>query len=89
MISLWINYVQLKTKSKDHALIVMTSRWTKFRNLMSIDHFLITFFGVAARSESVFFFFFNIFDISLMISAEGRVSALSNFCICSKQRSFS
>ncbi len=53
-----------------------------------IHYFFITFFGVLARSASVFLFF-GIFSISLMISTDDRVSAFNNFDICSKQASFS
>ncbi len=53
-----------------------------------LDYFLITFFGLCARSASVFLFF-CIFSSSFIISTDDLVSALSNLCICSKQASFS
>ena len=62
--------------------------WNKY-SVEEVDYFLITFFGVFARSASDFFFFFGNLSISFIISVDGRISAFNNFDICSKQASFS
>jgi len=60
----------------------------EYIKFIEIDYFLMIFFGVFARSSSVFLLP-GCFNISLIITFDDRVSAFNNFDICSKQASFS